>query len=187
MRNPKFSIQNIIMVEMTVVICLALLSQQISTVSMAQPRPQIQTQTGSKVPPSIKMPVSEGYVDGKIHYFLATDSSDNKIANSITNSTGFKVNFAPSLAMVPISTREQGYDFLNGVKGNGSFGFQTPVASAVPGQKNYTPLVQLNLVRWNASAKPLILTSVSEIINAQKNGQLTIINTGIVINSPVVR
>jgi hypothetical protein len=180
MRNPKFSIQNIIMVEMTVVICLALLSQQISTVSMAQPRPQIQTQTG-------RMPVSEGYVDGKIHYFLATDSSDNKIANSITNSTGFKVNFAPSLAMVPISTREQGYDFLNGVKGNGSFGFQTPVASAVPGQKNYTPLVQLNLVRWNASAKPLILTSVSEIINAQKNGQLTIINTGIVINSPVVR
>ncbi|NAL78112.1 hypothetical protein DYY65_07675, partial [Nitrososphaera sp. AFS] len=113
MRNPKLSIQNIIMVEMTVVICLALLSQQISTVSMAQPQPQIQTQAGSNLPPSIKMPASEGYVDGKIHYFLATDSSDNKIANSITNSTGFKVNFAPSLAMVPISTREQGYDFLN--------------------------------------------------------------------------
>jgi hypothetical protein len=89
--------------------------------------------------------------------------------------------------MVPISTREQGYDFLNGIKGNGSFGFQAPVASAVPGQKNYSPLVQLNLVRWNASAKPLVLTSVGEIINAQKNGQLTIINTGIVINSPVVR
>jgi hypothetical protein len=133
------------------------------------------------------MPVSEGYVDGKIHYFLATDSSDEKIANSITNSTGFKVNFAAALATVPVSSREQGYDFLNGVKGGGSFGFQTPVAGAIPGQKNYSPLVQLNLVRWNPSAKPIVLTSVGEILNAQRNGSLTIINTNIVINSPVVK
>lgn len=181
------------MVEATVIISLALLSQQISTNSMAQsqpqpqPQPQIQNQTGNKSPPSINMPLSQGYVDGKIHYFLAIDSSDNKIANAITNSTGFKVNFAPSLAMVPISTREQGYDFLNGIKGGGSFGFQIPVASAVPGQKNYSPLVQLNLVRWIPNAKPVVLTSVGEIINTQKNGQLTIINTGVVINSPVVR
>lgn len=179
------------MVEMTAIMCLALLSQQISSISMAQPQPQPQPQpqiqTGNKFPLSVNMPLSEGYVDGKIHYFLATDSSDNKIANSITNSTGFKVNFAPTLAMVPISTREQGYDFLNGVKGGGSFGFQIPVASAVPGQKSYSPLVQLNLVRWDPSEKAVVLTSAGEIINAQKNAQLTIINTSIVINSPVVK
>lgn len=175
------------MVDMSAIVCLALLSQQISSTSMAQPQPQPQIQTGNKFPLSIIMPLSEGYVDGKIHYFLATDSSDNKIANSITNSTGFKVNFAPTLAIVQASTREQGYDFLNGVKGGGSFGFQIPVASAVPGQKNYSPLVQLNLVRWNASAKPIVLTSAGEIINAQKNGQITIINTSIVIDSPVVK
>ena len=186
MRNPKFSNCTTIMVELlTVIICLVLLSQQTSTAGTAQAQTQAQNRT--KFPLSITMPLSEGYVDGKIHYFLATDSSDNKIANSITNSTGFKVNFAPTLSMVPISSRQQGYDFLNGVKGAGSFGFQTPVAGAIPGQKDYSPLVQLNLVRWNPSAKPVVLTSVGEIINDQKNGQLDIINTNIVINSPVVK
>jgi len=185
MVNPEtsFSILIIVIVAIT---CLPLLSQQLATVTLAQ----LQTGNSSaidKFPLSINMPLSKGYVDGKIRYFLATDASDNKIATSITNSTGFKVNFAPTLAMTPISVRGQGYDFLNGVKGDGSFGFQTPVANAMPGEKNYSPLVQLNLVKWNSSAKPTVLTSVGEIMNAQKNGQITIINTNIVINSPVVK
>lgn len=166
--------------------CAILFSQGSPTVTMAQ----IQTNNSSftiQHQLSVNMPLSKGYVDGKIHYFLATDASDNKIAASITNSTGFKVNFAPTLAMMPVSARGQGYDFLNGVKGDGSFGFQTPVANAVPGDKNYSPLVQLNLVKWNSSAKPVVLTSVNEIINAQKGGQITIINTNVIINSPVVK
>jgi hypothetical protein len=160
--------------------------QGLPTVTMAQ----MQTSNSSstiKHQLSVNMPLSKGYVDGKIHYFLATDASDNKIAASITNSTGFKVNFAPTLAMIPVSARGQGYDFLNGVKGDGSFGFQTPVANAMPGEKNYSPLVQLNLVKWNSSAKPAVLTSVGEIMNAQKSGRITIINTNVVINSPVVK
>lgn len=184
MVNPVSSISIITLI--AALTCLPLLSQQLSTVIMAQ----IQTGNSSainKIPLSINMPLSKGYVDGKIRYFLATDASDNKIAASITNSTGFKVNFAPNLTSIPTSAREQGYDFLNGVKGDGSFGLQTPVASAMPGEKNYSPLVQLNLVKWNSGAKPTVLTSVGEIMNAQKNGQITIINTNIVINSPVVK
>jgi hypothetical protein len=151
---------------------------------------QIQTGNSSainKIPLSIKLPLSKGYVNGNILYFLATDTSDNKTATSITKSTGFKVNFAPALALIPISARGQGYDFLNGVKGDGSFGFQTPVANAMPGEKGYSPLVQLNFVKWNPTAKPTVLNSVAEIINAEKNGQITIINTNIVINSPVAK
>jgi hypothetical protein len=185
MVNPESSI-SIIMTVSVAISCLPLLSQQLSTVTMAQ----LQTGNSSaitKLPLSINMPLSKGYVDGKIRYFLATDASDNKIAASITNSTGFKVNFAPTLAMIPEAARGQGYDFLNGVKGDGSFGFQTPVANAMPGEKPYSPFVQLNLVKWNSNAKPAVLTSVGDIMNAQKNGQITIINTNIVINSPVVK
>ena len=58
---------------------------------------------------------------------------------SITNSTGFKVNFAPILTMIPISARGQGYDFLNGVKGDGSFGFQTPVAMPYQERRTTAP------------------------------------------------
>jgi len=185
MMHPESSIRIIITV-IAAISSLLLLSQQLATVTLAQ----IQTGNSSainKIPLSINMPLSKGYVDGKIRYFLATDASDNKIAASITNSTGFKVNFAPTLVMIPMSARGQGYDFLNGIKGDGSFGFQTPVSNAVPGEKNYSPLVQLNLVKWNSSAKPTVLKSVGEIMNAQKNEQVTIINTSIVINSPVVK
>ena len=184
MVKPEYCI-NMIMPIVVATIIIAMLSQQqlLSAVATAQ----MQTSNSTVKMPTLTMPLSKGYVDGKIRYFLATDASDNKIAVSITKSTGFKVNFAPTLTMIPVSARGQGYDFLNGVKGEGSFGFQTPVSNAVPGEKGYSPLVQLNLVRWNPVTKPAVLMSVAEIMNAQKNGQITIINTNIIINSPVVK
>ena len=141
---------------------------------------------------SICLFLSKGYVNGKIAFFIATDASDNQTAASITKNPGFKVNFAPALALSLESTRQQGYEFINGIRGEGSFGFQLPVASALPGDKNYTPLVQLNFVKWNSNSSFTStvtvreLKSVDEIIAAQKNGELTISKTNIVINSPAV-
>jgi hypothetical protein len=136
---------------------------------------------------SVLIPVSRGYVNGNIAYFIATDASDPHVAASVTNSTGFKVNFSPSLASTPESSRQQGYDFINGIKQSDSpMGFQLGVASASPGEKGYSPLYELNFVKWNANATPSILKSASEIMNAEHNGQVTITKTGIVINSPEV-
>jgi len=143
-------------------------------------------------PNSISLFLAKGYVNGNIAFFIATDASDNQTAASITKNPGFKVNFAPALALSPESTRQQGYEFINGVRGEGSFGFQLPVASALPGDKNYTPLVQLNFVKWNSNSSLTStvtvreLKSVDEIMAAQKNGELTIAKTNIVINSPAV-
>jgi hypothetical protein len=144
---------------------------------------------------SISLLLAKGYVNGKIAFFIATDASDNGTAASITKNPGFKVNFAPALAFVPESSRQQGYEFINGVRGEGSFGFQLPIASALPGDKNYSPLVQLNFVKWNSnnnsSTSTVVvareLKSVNEIMAAQKNNELTIAKTNIVINSPAVR
>ena len=143
-------------------------------------------------PNSISLFLAKGYVNGKIAFFIATDASDNQTAASITKNPGFKVNFAPALALSLESTRQQGYEFINGVRGEGSFGFQLPIASALPGDKNYTPLVQLNFVKWNSNSSFTStvsvreLKSVDEIMAAQKNGELTIAKTNIVINSPAV-
>ena len=65
-------------------------------------------------------------------------------------------------------------------------GFQLGVASASPGEKGYSPLYELNFVKWNANATPSILKSASEIMSAEHNGQVTISKTGIVINIPEV-
>jgi hypothetical protein len=151
-----------------------------------------QTKITNSTTNSISLLLAKGYVNGKIAFFIATDASDNQTAASITKNPGFKVNFAPALALSLESTRQQGYEFINGVRGEGSFGFQLPIASALPGEKNYTPLVQLNFVKWNSNSSftPTVsvreLKSVDEIMAAQKNGELTIAKTNIVINSPAV-
>ena len=114
-------------------------------------------------PNSISLFLAKGYVNGKIAFFIATDASDNQTAASITKNPGFKVNFAPALALSLESTRQQGYEFINGVRGEGSFGFQLPIASALPGDKNYTPLVQLNFVKWNSNSSFTSTVSVREL------------------------
>lgn len=105
------------------------------------------------------------------------------------------MNFAPSLAFIPESSSQQGYEFLNGVRGQGAFGFQLPVASKLPTDKDYSHIVQLNLVKWNSDATGFNnhtsntvkeLKSVSEIITAQIYKELTIAGTNILINTPVV-
>ena len=136
------------------------------------------TSNNTAPPISVSLPLSQGYVNGKTAFFIATDASDNHTAASITNSTGFKVNFAPNLALTSVSTRQQGYDFINGIKTSGSpMGFQLGIASALPGEKGYSPLSQVNYVKWNASATSRILKSAAEITTAEKNGELSIAKT----------
>jgi hypothetical protein len=129
--------------------------------------------------------LSEGYVHGSTALFLPTDSSDNKTSASI-DSFGHKINYAPLLSSVPSLYVQQGYDFLNGIKGKGSFGYQLPVASALPGDKNYSPLVHLNFIKWNDNSKPRLLNSSEQILQASTSGELQIIKTNVIINSPVI-
>ena len=134
---------------------------------------------------TVSMPLSQGFVDGKIAYFIATDASSKEIVPSVSSTSNFKVNYAPSLADTPQSSRQQAYVFINGVKGEES---QMTVASALPGDAGYSPLFELNFVKWDANAANNIrvLKSVDEIMVAEKNGELTITKSNIVINNPII-
>jgi hypothetical protein len=136
---------------------------------------------------STDIPISKGYIDGNIAYFIATDASDKHTVSSITNNTGFPVNYAPLWNNTSESIRGQGYVFLNGVQGEAPGGFQLPVANAVPGDKDYSPSWQANFVKWNDNSTPRELKSVEEIMTAQKNGELTITETNIIVNSPAIK
>jgi hypothetical protein len=139
-------------------------------------------------PSTISLPLSKGFVNGKIAYFIATDASSNQLASSISNTTNFKVNYAPSLANTSESSRQQGYVFINGIKGDGPLGSQLSVASALPGDKGYSPLFQINYVKWNLTATKHIpiVKSVDEILGLQNSGELTITKSNDVVNSPAV-
>ena len=134
----------------------------------------------------VALPISKGYVDGKVAYFIATDASNNETANSILENTGWRVNFAPILSQIPQTELSQGFEFLNGILGPGAFGFQLPVSSSTPDEENYSPLVHLNLVRWNDNVTISVLKSTPEIISANQKGDLQIIPTNITINSPAL-
>jgi hypothetical protein len=135
----------------------------------------------------IDVPLMKGYENGNEIFFIATDASDNQTAAQITNATGFKVNFAPLLARTPEEARGQAYVFENGIEGEGPLGFQLPVLNARPGQEGYSPLLQINLVRWTEGGQPTELRSEQDIIAASNAGQLTITETGIVVNHPAVQ
>ena len=45
--------------------------------------------------------LSKGYADGWLAFFIATDSSNNQTADSINESFGHKINFAPVLSSIP--------------------------------------------------------------------------------------
>ena len=191
LKNPEISTPLVVLSLVTIVMLGPQLLSQQPTFAQ-QPGTNSTTQAAAFTPKlnatnSVSIPVSRGYVNGKIGYFIATDASDPQIAASITNSTGFKVNLSPTLALSPESSRQQGYDFINGIKQISSpMGFQLGVSSASPGEKGYSPLFALNFVKWNANATPRVLKSASEIFSAERNGELTISKTGIVINSPEV-
>ncbi|HEX7180012.1 MAG TPA: hypothetical protein VF220_09830 [Nitrososphaeraceae archaeon] len=144
--------------------------------------------TSTPAEDSIDIPISKGFVDGKIAYFISTDASNNEVILSISNTTGFSVNYAPVLANTSNSSTQQGYVFINGVKGEGPFGTQLSVASAIPGEDGYSPLFEINYVKWNSnSTSNRVLTSVDEILAAQNSGELNITKSNIIINSPAVK
>ena len=172
----------ILLLSSTVVIFFPLASEQ---QQQDEPPGSILKLAKANVPIDIQL--SKGYIDGSIAYFIATDASDKHAVSSITNNTGFPVNYAPLLNNTPESIRGQGYVFSNGVQGEAPGGFQLPVANAVPGDKDYSPLWQTNFVKWNDNATARELKSVEEIMAAHKNGELTITETNIIINSPAIK
>jgi hypothetical protein len=152
---------------------------------------QITNNTDPKIdknnfPFSITIPVEKGYVNGNISYFISTDASEQMIVSSVTNTTKFDVNYAPTLADTPEISRQQGYVFVNGVEGNGTFDHQLPIATASADDDGYSPLFEINYVLWNNGSQPKILKSAQEVLDAQAKGEVTIKKSNIVINSPAV-
>ncbi|HZD34911.1 MAG TPA: hypothetical protein VE130_06870, partial [Nitrososphaeraceae archaeon] len=68
----------------------------------------------------------------------------------------------------------------------GPLGGQLSVATAGPGDPDYSPLFEINYVEWNTNdtSQVRILESAEEIMEAQQDGELTITKSNVVINSP---
>ena len=131
-------------------------------------------------------PLVKGYYDGDELFFIHTEASDRQVASMLTEMMGPQVVLAPRLAETPASLRAEVYVFQNGVEGMGPFGYQPDVFSSVPGTEGYSPLRAIHLVSWNADATPRELRSVEEVQEAASRGEITINESGVVVNMPVL-
>jgi hypothetical protein len=137
-------------------------------------------------PDKAELPAGKAYAEGNEIYFVHTEASDAGVAEKLTNMMQSPVVFVPSLASVPDELLANVYVFTNGIEGKGPFGFQSDVFDNPPGTAGYTPLRRLNVITWVDGVSARELTSVSEVLEAEANDQLTIEQPGVVINMPFV-
>ncbi len=187
-RNRKTAIEMLFLVVFFSMITMPILGANAQTQSqsnMSSQTSSVLKLANTNVP--IDIPLHKGYENGNEIYFIATDVSDKNTASLLTNQSGFKVNYAPILSQTPESAKGQVFVFTNGISGNGSQGFQNEVMNAKPGDKNYSPLFQVNLVKWNDNANVSEIKSVKQLNQSLQNNELTVNKTDIVVNHPVVK
>lgn len=130
------------------------------------------------------VPAGKAYAEGKEIYFSHTEASDPAIAEKLTNMMNSPVLVVPSLAQAPKTMLADVYVFENGVKGNGPLGFQPDVFNNPPGSDGYTPLRMIILVNWKEGVNPRELKSAAEVLQAERGGELTLQESGVVVNMP---
>lgn len=171
------------------------LAVALSTPAAAQERGRMQGQRmmgmgmmgggmGMILPPPVK-----GYSQGEEIFFIHTEVSDEEIATLLSHMMGSPVLFTPQLADVPAKLRIPVYVFTNGVKDGGPLGYQRDVLPHPPSWRKtgrYSPLRQIHKATWKDPARAEVLKSAEAIREARARGLITIEETSIVINAPMI-
>lgn len=131
-----------------------------------------------------RVPPVKGYAEGQEIRFIHTEASASDIASMLTDMMGSPVLVVPELARVPEEALSEVYVFTNGVEGDGPFGFQADVFDSAPGDEGYSPLRLLHLVSWEDESQARELRTLSEVLEAEENGEVTIERQDVVINEP---
>ncbi len=104
----------------------------------------------------------------------------------MTNFIHSRVSYTPALKNAPPQSLANIYVFRNGIKGSGPLGFQPNVADSQPGDPGYSPLWRINNVEWKQGVSPKELKSETDILSAEKSGELTISSSDAIVNCPFV-
>jgi hypothetical protein len=137
-------------------------------------------------PATAALPAGKAWAEGKEIYFVHTEASDSGIAEKLTNMMKSPVLYVPALAQVSAGSLAAVYVFSNGLAGKGPLGFQADVFPNPPGTDGYSPLRSLHVVTWADPVKARELKSAAEVVAAEKAGEVTIAQPGVVVNMPFV-
>ncbi len=134
------------------------------------------------------IPMHKGIFNSTSLYYIITDSSDQELADKITEKQNWKVELAPPLSNAPEEATQQIFVFTNGVSGDGIYGFQDEVFSSTPNQESeYSALGKVVEVTWKKGQKISIFESAEEILEAHEGGRIEFNETEIVVNTPQIK
>ena len=131
---------------------------------------------------TVTFPTVNGWFNDKMVRYIQTEASDSAVAMSQN------VNYVPALANVLTATTtavDDIYVVTNFTQPNVIPSAPTP---AGPGNTStaYSPLWRVSVVTWVNSANATALTSEAAVLAAKAAGKITVTQTGIVVNCPVV-
>src|SRR5439155_26800679 len=115
-----------------------------------------------------------GYYDGHKDVYLNTDVSSKADARAM------HINYSAKIGAV------KGLPEIYLVDGRAATG-QLAVFGSQPGEPDYSPLWAETLLTWKAGAKPVLITSDTQINKIEKTGALTERDAHAVLNCPIVK
>ena len=141
----------------------------------------------SRTSVSTDIPLHLGYYDGDSVYFIITDASDEKHAKIISEKQVWNVEVAPLLENTPKEALSTAYLFVNGVDGEGIHGYQSEVVTSTPAQtETYSALTSHIHVIWTDENNARVLDSEQAVIDAEINGEVTLVKLPVVLNMPQI-
>jgi len=165
----------------------SMMSENHGSMSMTGGKMKMMEQNLTMTNIPVTLPLTPGYANGHQVFYISTEASDKELAALMTNWTGSRVVYAPSLANTPPSSFSNIYAFKNGVQGSGPLGFQPNVADSEPGDPKYSPLWRIILVQWQNGTTPTELKSEQEILTALQEQKVTLEPTKLIVNCPFVQ
>lgn len=126
------------------------------------------------------------YVDGERIQVLHTEASDRWLADTLSKMMDSPVLLVPSLAQAPPAMLANLYIFTNGRSGRGTRGFQPDVLDSPPRSAGYSPLRAVRYVTWVDANDARELRSAAEVREAERQGEVRVEATPIVINTPLL-
>jgi hypothetical protein len=116
----------------------------------------------------------QGYYDGHKDAYLITDVS------SKTQASAMHVNYSPPLKAIKGAPEQY---FVTGRAAPG----QLAIFGSEPGESSYNPLWEEVFVTFTPGAKPVVVTSDTQIDQLEKAGKMTEKDAHIVLNAPITK
>lgn len=124
--------------------------------------------------------------DGRTIYYIVTDATPSATAEMMG------VVYSPTSSnLITSEASVDLFQFQNGIKGSGPLGFQPSIASAAPGDENYSPMWRIYTVEWNDQESSKILESKSDIDSFKKDKKIMVsiarpMNSEHIVNCPFI-